>query len=620
MLTLASAPPCYVGMSLIGDLTNAQTAQILLWRDKWLAAAASCAPADRPTAESAIAHLYQLNNLPSPQFSWVASPSALAITVAQMTGRRRVGIWWPPSEISTRGFFQTSLESSLEAALARPLIANLRAQLLAPTRILHVPDGRYAGQHEAHWICLFTYCRDVLGIQYEPDADQRLKQWEQIAGSSGWFDNLEGHVVISDRPKIQILGNDRKVHSENQAAIQYHDGCILACLHGLWTDGKVLLAPETQMLAEIYNESDPDLKGLRIARLAGRGRPAAEGLARFLAQSQSKILDQRPIDSVKPIQILVRTHTGETILIQHDHETDRIEAFSQAANLLSCDAALKHSRPHESSKTARVRPKLSFADPLPMQLVGHLYTGKTVRHSWQVFLSVLPTEDGFIGAVRDFNIANAARETDLYALCLNHDGHPRGDAVHIGPGEDPRLFSFRGKQYCLTFLVGAQNGLDLELAVIDLQTGNRTTLTHDLKFTGKNWMPVMGQSTLWFIRSIVPLMIFEADLTTGGCRTIVSWGDEAITEYRGGAPAWRRGNEIVGFGHQTRDRNRHSPYHFTISLDDWSVRIRHAVFPPGWDTGVVDPTSFWDDRLVCCRTNAAWDSIQPVEHGIFRIA
>jgi hypothetical protein len=179
--------------------------------------------------------------------------------------------------------------------------------------------------------------------------------------------------------------------------------------------------------------------------------------------------------------------------------------------------------------------KVKFADPIPLNLVGELDAGVPILHPWRVFLSVLPVDDGYIGVVREFKIPRSANETHLFALRLNSRGAPIGDPVNLGTGEDPRLFIHNGRFFALSWQPRYSNGIaDINQFVVDLQTGSRISLSHDLNYGGKNWMPVMGHSSLWIIRSIVPLVILEADPATGRCTTVLSWGDEEITEFRGG--------------------------------------------------------------------------------------
>ena len=119
-----------------------------------------------------------------------------------------------------------------------------------------------------------------------------------------------------------------------------------------------------------------------------------------------------------------------------------------------------------------------------------------------------------------------------------------------------RLFSHAGRFYVLSWLAQNRNhGADCDIFAVDLKTGARRMLSHDLYFAGGNWMPVMGHSTPWPIRSIIPLIILEADL---------------------------------------------------------------ATFPESRTRCVANPTSFWDDRLVCCRTAKRRFTVQPAEHGIFQ--
>jgi uncharacterized protein DUF6745 len=594
-----------------GGLPEEFSQQVPIWRQKWLGVASSCQPADRPTAEGGIFGLYRLAGLSIPQVTWVSSPTAMISVMQRFKNSKRAGIWWSPPELSLRRLFYTSLETSVDSALAPNVVAQLRQSLLTPLQLVRGAFAHHAGQHEAHWIAFFAFCRDVLGVQYEPEASHRLLLWEQIAQSCGQFAPYQDRVIVSERPQEQVLNADHLLHNEDGPALRYRDGCIMAWLFGLPIDPKTLLAPQTQTLQEIRADSDPESKGLRIARFAGRGTPAGQGLARYLKESSAQIIDRRATQIQDGSELLIRTADAQSLLIRHEGESNRVFAFTVFSKLSSCQAAAE-----QASPAAHVRPRVSIGEPMPLELLGNLDTGTPVAHPSRVFFSVMPNHEGYFGVLREFDVNDATRVTRLYGLKLNSQGMAVGGPVDLGPGEDPRLFIHGGKAYVLTFLL---RGLDMEYFLVEVETGKRVKLLHGSQYGGKNWVPVMGQSGLWVIRSVVPLVILEVDPETGQCRTVASWDDDAITEYRGGSPAWRRGNQIVGFGHRTHHQHWHSPFHYAISLQDWSIEIRETVMAEPWNRCVVDPTSYWEDRLVCCRTGEGWIKIQPTEHGIFRI-
>ena len=604
------------------ELSEEEVKQLVVRRRRWFAEATCRQSADRPTAEQGLAGLYEANGLDVPKFEWTSSPSAMVAAAGQFKDAENAGIWSSPPDGFSRRAWMAALDAAIHAALPATLLRYLRSLLLHPLRILRVTsDFHHGGQHESYWIALYTYCRDVLGVPFAPPADRRLRSWEQIAGSCGWFIPLKGRVVVADRPEAQILDSERRrLHCEDGPALRFRDGSGLGCLEGLCADEKLVRFPHLQTPEEIRRETDPQLKGLRIARFAGFATFPARGLARYLTQNEAQILDQRRVPLGNLAELLIRTRDGETMLIEHHCDANRIYAFPVGPELTTCDAARAHATSEEILPPPSVPHKVKFADPIPLNLVGELDAGVPILHPWRVFLSVLPVDDGYIGVVREFKIPRSANETHLFALRLNSRGAPIGDPVNLGTGEDPRLFIHNGRFFALSWQPRYSNGIaDINQFVVDLQTGSRISLSHDLNYGGKNWMPVMGHSSLWIIRSIVPLVILEADPATGRCTTVLSWGDEEITEFRGGGAAWRRGDKIIGFGHRTRNKDWHTPFQFTISLHDASVEIRDAALPEKWNHSVVDPTSFWGDRLVCCRTAKRWEAVQPVEHGIFRV-
>ena len=110
----------------IESLTPAQEAALVAYRQEWLAIGRSTEPADRPTAERAVARMYELMGRKQPYFWWCDGPAvgSLVRTILQL-----------PKDDKT----QNNLGANLYANLGANLYANLRDNLGA-----NLGDNLYA--------------------------------------------------------------------------------------------------------------------------------------------------------------------------------------------------------------------------------------------------------------------------------------------------------------------------------------------------------------------------------------------------------------------------------------------------------------------------------------------
>jgi hypothetical protein len=243
--------------------------------------------------------------------------------------------------------------------------------------------------------------------------------------------------------------------------------------------------------------------------------------------------------------------------------------------------------------------------------------GLPKEYPWRVFLSLLPYRDGYCGVLREFNPQVPIQQTALRRLLFDNAGTIYQDDK-IGAGEDPRIFSFRGQLYCLTWTYPAKH--EWHHWLINLETRERQRLRIEPHiFHGKNWVPLVVNDELCIIRSLDPLMILKADTETGACSIIAgsSSNYHYIGEYRGGSAARYHDGIFEGWGHRTRHREHHTLFHYRFK--DRAMEFTDCEVEGLNEYGIIDPTSQFEDRLIVCATKGSWSEIRPTCHAMLII-
>ena len=192
---------------MIDKLTDEQSAQIDVYRDKWIDIGLSCKPMNFESAKVAMIRAYETAGLPSPtQFHAVASPTA-AIELIQKLD----------SNLSAKDIFNEFIY----------------------------------GCYEAGWLSYYEYFKDVCDIQ---DC-AKLDGLTEYAKHAGWASVYEDVVVIQDRPEHILFDDQGRVHSETDVAIKYRDGTGVYMWHGVrvpaeWINKKSELSAKTALTWE----------------------------------------------------------------------------------------------------------------------------------------------------------------------------------------------------------------------------------------------------------------------------------------------------------------------------------------------------------------------------------
>lgn len=153
----------------------------------------------------------------------------------------------------------------------------------------------------------------------------------QVAGAgAGWWWPHSDFILISERPVAVEVDADGNFHNETGPAVRYADGFELFFLEGRAVSRQIVMAPETQTIAQIELETNEEVRRLRIERL---------GWDRYLAASGSKLLDERENVVDGTLEALLETPQHWRILLGTCCTTGRMYAMRVSSDVQTCEQA-----------------------------------------------------------------------------------------------------------------------------------------------------------------------------------------------------------------------------------------------------------------------------------------
>jgi hypothetical protein len=253
------------------SLTSAHQGKLGAWLEEWLRIGCETAPADRPRAEAAIASLYRDIGVEPPPFTWVDSPGAApGVFLSPMPAGEYLG-----DRFTQPGSPGERINDSLDDFLSREH-AGPAGDLLAPWKALRAQladqlgrcvgaalaarfgsrfpgsgssggprfEGAPRGQHEAFWIAMHTFARDVVGVWYPRGWSRRLDLWAEAARACNRWWPFERTCVISERPAAITWDQAGRLHAETGPAVRFRDGVGCHVWHGTWVPPRWIEAPQ----------------------------------------------------------------------------------------------------------------------------------------------------------------------------------------------------------------------------------------------------------------------------------------------------------------------------------------------------------------------------------------
>jgi hypothetical protein len=308
------------------SLTAEQEAALPAWRDEWLRVGISTEPADRPRAETAFAQMYrELGREPVP-VQWVDGPATACLLQAAL---KSASLWdslgnslWASLSASLRNSLRASLGASLGDLLGNSLWDSLRDSLRNSLRDslwaslrASLRDSLWAslraslrdswwGQHELYWVAYYTYPRDVLGVPYAERDSRVLDLWADVGRSCGWWWAFEDRIIACERPAVQALDEQGRLHREDGPAILCRDGFAVYGWHGVRVPERVIMQPESLSADDVLAEPNAEVSRVMLERM---------GIERFMASAQAEVLDR---DTVMVSTPLAMEYRGEPMVLE----------------------------------------------------------------------------------------------------------------------------------------------------------------------------------------------------------------------------------------------------------------------------------------------------------------
>ena len=121
----------------------------------------------------------------------------------------------------------------------------------------------------------------TLKIAYEPEKSTHLGWWQDIAKSANWWFPYEGFCFVSERPIRCAIDEQRRLHHESLAAMEFKDGWKVYSYHGVTLPPNVIESPETITIKQIRDEQNAEVRRVMIERL---------GWDRFCSEAKMRVV------------------------------------------------------------------------------------------------------------------------------------------------------------------------------------------------------------------------------------------------------------------------------------------------------------------------------------------
>jgi len=241
--------------SRIEKLTASQTARFSEFIEKWIQIGLCTDRADRDRAERSQKALYKLANLQEPKIIWVLDPISAAIAAVL------IGAW-------IRN--QNKMNSAVHSAVRLVTIDLFKNK--------EIKDGgsRYGGSLWASYAAWADFFNEVCTISID-------RNYLDSVESCGYWWQLNGIVIASDRPSHIRLDSQGRLHDEKRQSIGYCNGVGWHHIHGVRVPEFVVEKPEQITPQLIQKESNAEVRRVMMDRY---------GAARYVKDVGGKLIHQ----------------------------------------------------------------------------------------------------------------------------------------------------------------------------------------------------------------------------------------------------------------------------------------------------------------------------------------
>ena len=196
---------------MINKLTAEQEQALIEYRAAAFRAATSTEPADRPRAEATVRKLTRIAGVKVDGVVWVLTPQAGAAECASLRASLSDSLraslsdsLWASLSDSLWASLRASLRASLWASLSDSLSDSLWASLWAS-----LSDSLWASLWDSGWLAFYGYGARL--VEYAPEAAEKLRLHQEIAGACFAMWIMPGTVILCERPATVEIVNGKLV-------------------------------------------------------------------------------------------------------------------------------------------------------------------------------------------------------------------------------------------------------------------------------------------------------------------------------------------------------------------------------------------------------------------------
>lgn len=111
--------------------------------------------------------------------------------------------------------------------------------------------------------------------------EDQLCAWLEIAASCGWWEPHEGICFVCERPLVQAVDAEGRLHCATDPAILCRDGWPVYAWHGVRVTQRIIEQPQDLKVDEIREEANVEVRRVMLERY---------GIARYLKDSGAALI------------------------------------------------------------------------------------------------------------------------------------------------------------------------------------------------------------------------------------------------------------------------------------------------------------------------------------------
>ena len=181
--------------------------------------------------------------------------------------------------------------------------------------------------HDAGWISYVEFMRNELGLREQTEKHRPLTALCKLCG---WWAPYKNVAIVQHRHCELHRDSDGRLHNESGMSVKYRDGWGVWSIHGVTVDEQVIMRPETQTVDQIGNESNEEVRRVRIERY---------GWERYLRESNAQVASTRFNERDRQPESLYVMKNGMKRLAVSDPSTGRRYCLGVPGEVETCEQA-----------------------------------------------------------------------------------------------------------------------------------------------------------------------------------------------------------------------------------------------------------------------------------------